>query len=688
MNSSKKITLTGLVLTARGVLLDVIEHLRRRTASAYTLFWSSENAVMSTSAALVGVSAGTGAVVFRWLIDFFRETAFGGGAEALSFLGPYYVVLIPAIGGLGVGPLVYFFAREAKGHGVPEVMEAVALRGGRIRPVVAVVKSLASSLCIGTGGSVGREGPIVQIGCALGSTLGQNFRLSDERIRTLLACGAAGGIAATFNAPIAGVFFALEVILRKFSTQYFSMVVIAAVTSSIVGRTFIGDTPAFQVPPYSLVGPWELFFYTLLGLLAAFVGSAFIFLLYCTEDLFNAWKFPEYFKPAVGGLGVGILGFYAPEVFGVGYETIEKTLHGEIFTAAMMALVIAKLLATSLTLGSGGSGGVFAPSLFLGSLLGGSFGNLVHQWMPTITASSGAYALVGMGAVFAGAAQAPITAIIILFEMTGDYKIILPLMFATAVSTLVSVWMSKESIYTVKLKRRGVDIDAGQDLNLMRSIRIGEAMTAASDLTTVRLDTSLEELARLFHTSHFQGFAVLDERRDLAGIVALTDLERSLNQNQAARTVGDICTRRLITAYPDEALEDVIAKIGFRDVGRIPVVDRSNPRRLLGMAYRADIIGAYTLGLMDRQKREGQLERIRLEQATSARLLELDLKVGDNAIEKTLGELRIPSDCLIITIRRWGRTVVPRGETEFIAGDHVVALVAPGKEDQLKRCLQ
>lgn len=669
-------------------MLDAIEHVRRRALRAYALFWSSENAVMTTSAALVGVGAGAGALLFRWLIDFFRRLAFGGGATALDFLGAYYVVLIPAIGGLGVGPLVYFFAREAKGHGVPEVMEAVALRGGRIRPIVAVVKALASSLCIGTGGSVGREGPIVQIGCALGSTLGQLFRLSDERIRTLLACGAAGGIAATFNAPIAGVFFSMEVILRKFSTVYFSMVVIAAVTSSIIGRAFIGDIPAFQVPPYALVSPWELLFYTLLGLLAALVGTAFIFLLYGTEDLFDGWNFPEYIKPAVGGLGVGIVGFYAPEVFGVGYETIEQTLRGEIVTAVMMALLIAKLLATSLTLGSGGSGGVFAPSLFLGSVLGGSFGKLVHQWMPNITASSGAYALVGMAAVFAGAARAPITAVIILFEMTSDYKIILPLMFATAVSTLLSARLSKESIYTVKLKRRGVDIDASQDINLMRSIQISEAMTAASDLTTVRLNTSLEELATLFQTTHYQGFAVLDERNDLVGIVALSDLERALTQNQGAGTVGDICSRHLITAYPDEALEDVIAKIGSRDVGRIPVVDRADPGRLLGMAYRADIIGAYTLALMDKQRRQSQMERIRLEQATAARLLELDLKDGDTAVDKRLGELRIPPDCLIISIRRGGRTVVPRGETEFLAGDHVVALIAPEKEDQLRKCLQ
>lgn len=675
-------------LTGSKCQLIFIDHIRERIVSAYALFWSSENAVMTTSGALVGIGAGVGALVFRWLIKFFGEIAFDRGAEVMNVLGDYYVILIPAVGGLGVGPMVYFFAREAKGHGVPEVMEAVALRGGRIRPIVAVVKALASSLCIGTGGSVGREGPIVQIGCALGSTLGQIFHLSDERVRTLLACGAAGGIAATFNAPVAGVFFALEIILRKFSTQNFSMVVIAAVTSSVIGRAFIGNIPAFRVPAYSLISAWELLFYTLLGLLAAFVGKAFIVLLYRAEDLFNSWTIPDYFKPAIGGLGVGALGFYAPEVFGVGYETIERTLHGEILPAMMVALIVAKLLATSLTLGSGGSGGVFAPSLFLGCLLGGTFGTLAHQWMPLVTASSGAYALVGMAAMFAGTAHAPITAVIILFEMTNDYQIILPLMFATAVSTIVSNILSKESIYTVKLKRRGVDIDAGQDVNLMRHIRIGEAMTNVSELTTVHFDTSVEELAKLFHTSHFQGFAVLNEKNDLIGIVTLSDLERSLTENQSARTVGDICTRRLITAYPDEVLEDVIAKIGFRDVGRIPVVDRSNPRRLLGMAYRADIIGAYTLGLLEKQGRENQMERIRLEQATAARLLEIDLKVGDNGIERKLGELGIPPDCLIISIRRWGRTVVPRGDTEFFAGDHVVALVAPGKEDQLRKLLQ
>jgi len=666
----------------------MIERVRGQAVRAYTLFWSSETTVMLTTAAVVGVGAGMGAVFFRWLIALFSRLAFEGGAKALDFMGAYYVVLIPAIGGLGVGPLVYFFAREAKGHGVPEVMEAVALKGGRIRPIVAVVKALASSLCIGTGGSVGREGPIVQIGSALGSTLGQMLRFSEDRIRTLLACGAAGGIAATFNAPIAGVFFALEVILRDFSSGYFSMVVVASVTSSVIARAFFGDSSAFLVPPYSLVSPWELLFYTLLGLLAAFVALALIFLLYRTEDLFDAWSFPEYLQPVVGGLGLGVIGLYAPQVFGVGYETIEKALHGEILTAMMLALIVAKLFATSLTLGSGGSGGVFAPSLFLGAVLGGGFGNLVHQWMPRITALPGAYALVGMAAVFSGAARAPMTAVIILFEMTRDYRIILPLMFATVVSTLVSGWLSEDSIYTLKLKRRGVDIDAGQDLNVMRSILVGEAMTPASEVIAVKPDTSFEGLAELFQTSHSHGFAVVDDNDELMGIVAISDLERATKQGRATGIVKDIYTARVTTAYPDESLEEITQRIGSRDIGRVPVIDRFNPGSLLGMVHRADIIRSYNHALMDRQARQDRLERFHLEEATGARLVELDLRQGHAAVDKKLRELRVPPHCLIISIRRGGRVVVPRGETEFLPGDHVVALAAPGKEEMLKKCLQ
>jgi CIC family chloride channel protein len=347
-------------------------------------------AVLIIPAIVVGLGAGFGSVIFRWLIHAFSSLAFNRGAQVLSFLGDYYVVLVPGIGGLVIGPLIYRFAREARGHGVPEVMEAVALRGGRIRPIVVVIKALASSICIGFGGSAGREGPIVQIGSTIGSGLGQLLRMSSDRTRMLLACGAAGAIAATFNAPVAGVLFALEVILGEFAIIHFSTVVVASVTASVVGQIFEGSQPAFSTPPYSLESAWELLFYIVLGVCSAIVGVLFIRTLYWMEDRFDDWNLPEYVKPAIGGLAVGTIGLFAPEVFGVGYETIEAVLQNEGGPLTAVALLlIAKIVATSLTLGSGGSGGVFAPSLFMGAMLGGSFGSLVHSTFPGITAQPG-----------------------------------------------------------------------------------------------------------------------------------------------------------------------------------------------------------------------------------------------------------------------------------------------------------
>lgn len=563
-------------------------------------FWSSETAVMTTAAMLVGLGAGFGAVVFRWLIAFFSGLAFGQLQSSLSFMGDYSIALVPAIGGLIVGPLIYFFAQEARGHGVPEVMEAVTLRGGRIRPIVALIKSLASSICIGTGGSVGREGPIVQIGSALGSTLGQLLRRRDSDIRTLVACGAAGGIAGTFNAPIAGVIFALEVILRELSVKSFSMVVISAVIAGEVGHIVLGNFAAFDVPSYALASPWELPFYGLLGILAALAGLVFMSTLYKLEDVFDAWKMPDYVKPGFGGLALGILALFTaytagfPAVFGVGYETIEEALAGRLTTTVMIGLVFAKVVATSLTLGSGGSGGVFAPSLFVGAVLGGAFGSLVHAWLPDLTGSPGAYALVGMAAVFAGVARAPITAIIILFEMTQDYYIILPLMLSTGVATLVSWQLQPHSIYTLKLVRRGIDIDQHKVQNLMRSIRAEQAMTPLSQLVSVRPDTSFEALTGLFRSTHSHGFAVLDGKDDLSGIVALSDLEEALRNGKKTGTVREICTTQPVTAFPDEPLENVVHRIERHEIGRIPVVHRVYPRRLLGMIHRADVIHAYS----------------------------------------------------------------------------------------------
>ena len=663
-----------------------VSRLRDRVGNLYARFWTSESAVMVTMALLVGLGGGFGAVAFRWLIEAFQRFFFDTLGVWLAFMGPYYVIAVPALGGLLVGPMVYFLAREAKGHGVPEVMEAVALRGGRIRPIVVVVKSLASSICIGSGGSVGREGPIVQIGSALGSTIGQLFHLSDQRIRNLVACGAAAGIAATFNAPIAGVMFALEIILAEFGLMQFTTVVVASVLSSVIGRIFFGDVPAFPIPPYSLVAPLELLLYLGLGAIAAVVGVAFTRILYRFEDLFDAWRFPEYLKPVAGGVLVGLLGFWFPHLFGVGYGAIEDALHNQLVLKSALLLAGLKIVATSLTIGSGGSGGVFAPSLFIGSMVGAAFGMLVHDWLPTLTAAPAAYALVGMAAVFAAAARAPITAILIIFEMTQDYHIILPLMFATVISTVVADRLDRESIYTLKLKRRGIDVHVRRDADLMGAIRVEEAMTPISQMVTVTPDTPLRELARIFQETGHHGLAVLDEDGHLYGVVTLADLERAAD-SRLSGTVRDICTTRVRTAFPDETLRDALRHFGALDVGRIPVVDRADPRRVVGMLRRSDIIRAYSHAVLNHHERQQRLKRLQLEHELEARTVEVVLDDNCGAIGKTLKELQLPPECVIVSIHRGEHTLIPRGNTRLMAGDRVVALATEEGEVALRQCL-
>ncbi|MCQ4081051.1 chloride channel protein [Streptomyces sp. RB6PN25] len=438
-------------------------------------------------ALLVGAVAGLGAIVFRWLIKTFTSLLSGHADYSavtghpanphVPWLGPWFVLAAPVLAGLAYGPLVQRFAREARGHGVPEVMYAVARRGGRIAPQVAIVKSLASALCIGGGGSVGREGPIVQIGSAFGSTLGRVVKVAEDRMRVLVACGAAGGIAATFNAPLAGVFFAMELILRDFTAESFGMVVLASVTASVIGRAAFGNTPFLHLPPFTVHNLADYLLFALLGVIAGAVGVAFTRILYWIEDACDfAWRWPEWARPAVGGLLLGGLLLVLPQMYGVGYPVLENAVAGKYVIGFLLVLLVGKIVATSLTIGIGGSGGVFAPSLFMGAMLGSAFGATAHDLAPGITGQPGAYALIGMGAVFAGAARAPITAVIIMFELTGEYSIILPLMAAIVLATGISRALSKDTIYTLKLRRRGIDIDHTPATAPLAGITVGTVM--------------------------------------------------------------------------------------------------------------------------------------------------------------------------------------------------------------------
>lgn len=506
---------------------------------ARALNWMrSANVGLLIMALVVGGGAGCGAIAFRWLIKTFTlalsghadYSAAGGSANPLvPGLGRWFVVLAPVVAGLVYGPLVQRFAREARGHGVPEVMYAVARRGGRIAPQVAVVKAVASALCIGGGGSVGREGPIVQIGSALGSTIGRTIRVTEPRLRVLVACGAAGGIAATFNAPLAGVFFAMELILRDFTAAAFGMVVASSVTASVIGRAALGNSPFLVLPPFTVSHLVQYPLFAALGLLAGLVGVVFSRVLYKIEDGCDAaWRRtrgPEWARPAVGGLALGGLLLVLPQMYGVGYPVLGAGIAGRYGIALLLLLMFGKVVATSLTIGIGGSGGVFAPSLFIGAMLGSAYGQLIHQLLPGLAGPAGAYGLIGMGAVFAGAARAPITGVVIMFELTGEYSIILPLMAAIILATGLSHLLSHDTIYTRKLLRRGVDIDQPEN-SIMSSTTVGRMMEPVGALLADQ--TRLIEAAESVTASPHGQLGVVDQSGAYLGVVTARALADAL----------------------------------------------------------------------------------------------------------------------------------------------------------------
>ena len=568
----------------RKQIKDLIYFLRTSDASYFLVF-----------SILIGTGAGFGAIFFRWLILQINKLFFVDGGNLLGFMGHYYVILIPALGGLLVGPVVHFFAREARGHGVPEVINAMVTNGGRIRPRVAVIKTLASAICIGSGGSAGREGPIIQIGSALGSSIGQLFNMTEDKTRTLVACGAGAGIAATFNAPLGGIFFALEVILREYGLKNFSSVVLSSVTATVISRSFLGDHPAFQTPPFQLYSIADMPYYFVFSLFTALAALLFIKTLYKTEDIFNIIKMPPYLKPALGGLMIGGIGLFFPQVFGVGYDVIENTINGELVIGVIVALVFLKILATSITLGSGGSGGIFAPSLLIGALLGEAFGKAATLIIPSTVIPPGAFALVGMAAVFAGTSHAPISAILLLFEMTGNYQILPPLMVTCVISVFLVRWISKPSIYTLKLLRRGIDVEKHIEPDLMDSIIVSDAMI--KEVIAVNESDTVRNVGLKIKKTNHRGFPVLSDEGKLVGMVTRQDINHALQNEDADTEVKNVMTKDIMVCFPNESLKTALNKMAKKNIGRIPVVKQDSRDDIIGILTRKSIINAYNLSL-------------------------------------------------------------------------------------------
>ena len=676
-----------------------------------------EGLVLLVMALVVGVATGLAAVFFIRLISFIQLNAYGGAENILPGLGRFWIILIPVIGGLLVGPIIAKFATEAKGHGVPEVMQALILRGGRIRPRVALAKIIASALCIGTGGSAGREGPIVQVGSALGSSVGQWLHLSDERIKNLVACGAAAGIAATFNAPIAGVVFAIEVLLSELQVAVFGNVVVSAVAASIVSRIFLGARPAFEIPAYVMHSSWEIILYVLLGLLAALVGVLFIRMLYYAEDVFDRMDIPLWLKPALGSLFLGILAFVYPHmggiihvpakdmslglplvenyphVFGSGFLFLEEVLQGRAPFMLLFLLIFLKPLATSFTLGSGNSGGVFAPSLFTGAMLGGSFGYMAMRLFPGLTIEIGAYALVGMAAVFSAAARAPLTSMLIVFEMSNDYRLILPLMAAGMVASTFAHWMLTDSIYTLKLSKRGIRFRQGRDMDIMQTVQVDEVMNKAP--ITMQNEQSVADLFAAFQETHLGGFPVLDSNNELYGMVTMQDMERTIQDMERTlhrkdvnlRDLGvwDVATPDPVTVFPDEPIWSAIRKMAPRDLARLPVVARDNTKQLVGLISRSDIVRAYNVGLMRKQKDQLADARSSLRKVTGLDFMEIMVEPGCTGSGKRLADMHLPRNTNVVSILRYGAVLVPDGNTRILPGDVITVLCLSSQKESVRK---
>ncbi len=550
-------------------------------------------------ASIIGVIGGLGAVFFYNLILFFKNIFFGPSTtetfiDVVQSLPWYTRVMIPAIGGLIIGPLITFFVQEAKGHGVPEVMEAVALKGGVIRGRVAPLKAVISAICIGSGGSAGREGPIVQIGSSFGSFVGQSLKLNPQKIETLLGAGAAAGIGATFNAPLAGVMFSLEVLLKDIKMDSFSPIVVASVVGTGVANLFFGNRGAiFDIPTHVIVSFWEVIPYLLLGVVAAGVALLFENSLYSFEHIFEKFPFPEFLKPALGGLLLGILALSVPQVHATGYPVMESALHANLPLRMVIIFMFAKILATNLTLGSGGSGGIFAPSLFIGSMLGSAYGKIVHSLFPAFTAGASSYATVGMGAVFAGATHAPLTSIIILFEMTRDPKIILPLMFSCIVSTVVTSRIQKKNIYTTKLLNRGVDIDAIEKETILQNIKVKDVMD--TDFIKLSEEATIKEAKNIFEKTLYTYLPVINEKtKELKGIADFHTIARHWDlKNKGESNIKNIISPSPVYAHENDNLLEVLNMINEIKMQIIPVIADEESHKLIGMVERNDIIEAY-----------------------------------------------------------------------------------------------
>ncbi|MGW8287913.1 MAG: chloride channel protein [Desulfobulbales bacterium] len=568
------------------------------TTKVGKFFLPGENTRMVFVASLIGVIAGLANICFRTVLELVYQTIFVPN-YAIVTQGGWKIILLPLIpisGMVLLIPLAIIFPSEIYGYGFTKFLRKVNIRGGYMKFRKNILKIISCSLTIGTGNSAGVEGPIAQVGGALGSAIGKIFKVSGNRTKVYTAAGCAGGIAAMFNAPIAGVFFAAEIVLLgTYEIASFSMLVISSAIATVVSRAYYGENPAFPILEFHLVNPLaEIPLYMILGVIMGLIAVLHIYIFYEVRDRFDALKINQHLKPIIGAFVIGVLGIFFPQVMGDGYHYIKEVLTGHGIMWVMALLIFLKIIATAVTLGSGGSGGVFAPALFIGAVIGGAYGSIVHSLFPGVTAHSGAYAAVGIGAFLAASTHAPITAIFLLFEMTGNHLIIIPIMLTSIIGTAVASKINPDSIDTVDLTREGIDIHEGREIAIMKSLPVGKVIT--EDVDFISEKANVNDLLKIFQLAKDSFyFPVIDETGHMVGIISMQDVKGVLHDKELrlSATVGDICTRNVLTLTLDDNLYTAMRYFDLRGITEIPVVESREDQWVVGMLKRRDVIDAY-----------------------------------------------------------------------------------------------
>ncbi len=563
----------------------------------------SETNIELILACIVGIGGGFASVFFRYLLHQMHYFFFNVLYPWLSSYSIYLLPLIPMIGATILIPFSLRYPGEINGYGMPRFLVSVHLRGGLIRTRQIFIKIFTSAVTISTGGSAGVEGPIAQIGGAIGSAVGRFFSMGSQRLKVLVACGSAAGIAAQFNAPLAGVLFAQEIIMvGEFQLQTFGVIVIASGLATAISRAFYTSAPTFGALEYSLGSPLEFVFYIVLGLLIGVLAFAFIRIFFFIGDTFARINLNHQIKPIVGAFLVGLLGLLHFGVLGDGYEYIRAAIQSPaaLPIGGIALLVVLKMVATGITLGSGNVGGVFAPALFIGAMIGAVFGWMLNLLFPGMDIQAGSYALVGMGAFLAAATHAPMTSIFLLFELTSSYEVIIPNMFASVIGVMIAGKLCSDSLDSMELSRQGIYLHKGVEENILNSILVATVMVR--EFETLKETMSFAEFMEFFPTSKSQYYPVMNKENKMTGVVSFQDIREIMLEEGLEHLVvmKDLAEIDLIKLFPHDNLNKAMKKFGIKDIAAIPVVDPKDPQKIRGILKRKDVIDAYNKAILMR----------------------------------------------------------------------------------------